>query len=99
MENPLYEFFERTGCAMCPFMSDRAYYVLYKKFPEEWQYMKKLEQKLLAMTNVMNPKWDDKYTMEDREIIFRSKDYKYTVEAPKSCECKMEAPDNQIKIF
>ena len=89
MVNPLYEFFERTGCSFCPYMSDRAYYVLYDKFPDVWDYMKNIELELLLMDNALNKTWDDNHTMTEREDIFNKYGHKYNLDAPKSCECKL----------
>jgi 3'-phosphoadenosine 5'-phosphosulfate sulfotransferase (PAPS reductase)/FAD synthetase len=46
MENPLYRLFSRTGCAFCPFQSDRAFYQVYKNFKGIWEYMRSIEKRL-----------------------------------------------------
>jgi len=90
MVNPLYEFFDRTGCSFCPKQSERAFYVLYKKFPDVWNYMRGIEDKLLRMDNVYNATWNIKYTIQQmEEIIFKYNRKNLQTAAPKSCECKI----------
>ena len=48
MENPLYRYFLRTGCGVCSGQSDRAWFQVWKHFPDTWQYMKWIEQRLLS---------------------------------------------------
>lgn len=104
MVNPLYEFFERTGCAICPYQSDRSFYVLYKKFPEIWSLMKDYETKLLNLINdgynVLNPTWDDKRTLIEIEDMFKSNNKNFSDKASKGCECRhIILDDNQIIEF
>jgi len=100
MINPLYEFFERTGCAICPYQSDRAFYTLMIKFPEKWALMKWYEGELKALESkgVINSQWDDKHTILEMEQIFLINRKHYSTEPPKSCECKSIILDKQQKI-
>lgn len=41
--NPLYANFNRLGCWMCPKQSEMSLYVLWKKYPDYWEKIKKLE--------------------------------------------------------
>lgn len=85
--NPLYEKFERTGCYFCPYQKLRGFWVLWKEYPEQWAYMKMLEDRLDAMENVVNPQWNIRYTMQEMEEAFSSGTILYEVEAPIACEC------------
>lgn len=46
MENPLYRHFERTGCGVCTAQSEKAWFNVWKYFPETWAYMKTIEERL-----------------------------------------------------
>lgn len=89
--NPLYEMFERTGCAMCPYQKTRGYYLLWLKFPEIWKWMKGVEHKLIEMEDsgipVINSQWNIRYTMMEMEMAFESGEMLFDVEAPQACEC------------
>lgn len=65
MENPLYRFFDRTGCAMCPAQSDKAWYEVYKNFPSTWKYMMFIESRLefyeKSGMNIANKYWFNEY--------------------------------------
>lgn len=45
MENPLYRFFTRTGCGICPAQSEKSWYEVYKNFHDTWLYMKWVEKR------------------------------------------------------
>jgi len=89
--NPLYQFFERTGCAMCPYQKQRGFYVLWSKYPDWWKWMKDIEHKLMAMEDlgqpVVNSQWNIRYTMDELEDAFITGKILHEVEAPKACEC------------
>lgn len=34
--NPLYDYFKRIGCWLCPYQSKKSLYNLYRKYPELW---------------------------------------------------------------
>ena len=38
--NPLYNTFKRTGCYICPKVSDESLYSLFKYYPKEWEELK-----------------------------------------------------------
>jgi len=92
MENPLYRHFNRTGCFMCPFQSDKSFYETYKNYPKEWEYMKGIEQKLDGSVNDF---WFTKYrTIEDMEKEFIKADrqgslFDFSDEPLKDCFCKI----------
>lgn len=102
MVNPLYEFFDRTGCAICPYQSDRAFYTLMIKFPEIWALMKWYESELKELIkqgyDVVNSQWDDRRTILEMENIFLQNKKNYSTEPPKSCECKSIILDKQQKF-
>ena len=89
--NPLYEMFERTGCAMCPYQKTRGYYLLWLKFPDIWTWMKDIEHKLFALEDtgesVVNSQWNIRYTLDEMEGAFVNGDMLFDVEAPQACEC------------
>ena len=84
--NPLYRFFERTGCYFCPYQKIRGFYVLWKKYPMQWEYMKSLEERLDALDTI-NPQWNIRYTMKELEYAFENGIILHEVEAPMACEC------------
>jgi 3'-phosphoadenosine 5'-phosphosulfate sulfotransferase (PAPS reductase)/FAD synthetase len=59
--NPLYDYFNRTGCSFCPYQKKKSMYQIYKHFPETWEYMKWIEKRLLEYKErgrkVINPYW------------------------------------------
>jgi 3'-phosphoadenosine 5'-phosphosulfate sulfotransferase (PAPS reductase)/FAD synthetase len=58
MLNPLYNYFRRTGCAICPYQAEKNWITIYKYFPKEWNYAKEIEKKLLEISKkepVINP--------------------------------------------
>jgi len=89
--NPLYEMFERTGCAMCPYQKTRGYYLLWAKFPEIWRWMRDIEHRLFELEDsgqpVINSQWNIRYTLSEMEYAFDSGEVLFDVEAPKACEC------------
>ena len=89
--NPLYQFFERTGCAMCPYQKLRGYYVLWLKYNSVWEWMKKIENELITMEDngikVINSQWNIRYTMIELEKSYKSGEKLYEVEAPVACGC------------
>ena len=102
MVNPLYEFFERTGCAICPYQSDRAFYTLMIKFPKFWELMKWYENELKELERkgykVVNSQWDDRRTIQELESQFLQNKKHYSTKAPVSCDCKIIIPDTQQMI-
>jgi len=102
MINPLYDYFERTGCAICPYQSDRAFYTLMIKFPEQWAKMKLFESELKTLENqgynVLNSQWDDRRTILEMEQKFLINRKHYSTEPPKSCECKSIILEKQQKF-
>lgn len=93
MENPLYRHFTRTGCAMCPFQSEKSYYEIYNNYPKVWQKMKERESYLLAEKKCVNPYWFTNYrTTKDMESIFNKKStslFDFSDEPVKDCFCKI----------
>ena len=91
--NPLYEVFERTGCAMCPYQKLRGFYILWLKFNDKWQWMKNVEINLMLLEEynqpVVNSTWNIRYTLGELEKLFESGEKYYDVEAPKACECEV----------
>ena len=90
--NPLYDYFERTGCSICPLMSEKNKFIVYKYFPETWNKMKEVEQKFLkeqeqgekiACTTFHYGK-----TLDELEKIFKLKNYEKNVIIPKQKENK-----------
>jgi len=42
--NPLYDYFQRTGCRLCPYRKKEDIYKIYKYFPNVWEEYKKMEE-------------------------------------------------------
>jgi len=89
--NPLYQWFERTGCYFCPYQKIRGFYILWKQYPDQWDYMVDVEQRLFSFEDrgapVVNSQWNIRYTMMELERAFKNGDILHEVEAPVACEC------------
>ena len=87
MVNPLYEHFSRTGCSMCPYQSEKSLYTLWKNYPKEWKYMKKIEKKLSKLDNVVNRTWkiDKRLKEYEKSFVINAKGLSDVPD--KSCEC------------
>lgn len=99
MENPLYRFFDRTGCGMCSAQSDKAWYEVWKNFKEVWSYMCWIEDRLnfyekIGMM-VHSKHWFNKFrTCADMEKLFKKTEKQGTLfdlsdEPLKDCFCKI----------
>lgn len=99
MENPLYRYFNRTGCSFCPAQSKKAWYEVYKNFNEDWQYMKSIERELQELEDqgwkIKNKFWfPDFKTTEDFEKDFKELDrqpslFNFSDDPLKDCFCKI----------
>jgi len=95
MENKLYQHFSRTGCACCPKQSIDSKYMIYKHYPDVWEYMKETEKKLNEdeLRTGIYPRWHYKYFIEDMEKIFKKKDrqpsLQFDFEPVQDCFCKI----------
>lgn len=97
MENPLYKHFTRTGCSFCPAQSDRSFYQIWKHYPKEWNYMKKLEKQLQEAEQkgetVQNKFWfNGRRTCEQMEEMFKRESsslFDFSDEPLKDCFCKI----------
>jgi 3'-phosphoadenosine 5'-phosphosulfate sulfotransferase (PAPS reductase)/FAD synthetase len=99
MQNPLYNFFTRTGCAICPAQSEEAWFQVWKNFKDTWEYMKWIETRLLQYERmgmkVSNSYWFTDYrTCEDMEKKFIKAEKQKTLmdfsdEPLKDCFCKI----------
>lgn len=99
MQNPLYNFFTRTGCSFCPAQSDRAFYQIYKHFKTDWAYMKEIEKRLFDLEAkgnfIQNKFWfSGKRTCEEMESKFKEIDrqgslFDFSDEPIKDCFCKI----------
>jgi len=82
MENKLYQHFSRTGCAVCPKNKIDDKYMLYKHYPEKWEYMKDTEEKLnndINRTGIY-PRWHIKLFCYEMEELFKKKDNQQIIE-------------------
>ncbi len=68
--NPLYNDFSRTGCFFCPKQSLRSFYTLFKKYPQEWEFMKKWE-KHASDLNCVNTTWHRDFKLTELEERFK----------------------------
>ncbi len=97
MENPLYRFFSRTGCYLCPFQSERSMYQIYKNFNHLWEKMKWIEKVLKDYENqgfkIMNRYFfTNKRTCEDMEKEFNLQAdslFNFSDEPLRDCFCKL----------
>ncbi len=95
MQNPLYNFFTRTGCSICPAQSEKAWFQVWKHFPKTWEYMKDVEYDLSQFEKVKNAFWFTEYrTCKDMEIKFIKSDtqgslFDFSDEPLKDCFCKI----------
>jgi len=90
MVNPLYDYFTRTGCGFCPYMSLQSYYIVWKFFKKTWRYMKSVERRLKQLDKVVNNQWQRDYSLRELEHKFKvNKDNKYSDEPLKACICAM----------
>jgi len=95
MQNPLYNFFSRTGCAICPAQSDKAWFQIWKHFKDTWKYMEDIENRLSKYDKVKNGFWFINYrTCKDMEKMFIEKDkqgnlFDFLDEPLKDCFCKI----------
>jgi len=95
MENKLYQHFTRTGCAICPKQSEASKYMLYKHYPDKWNYMKDMELKLNNDENkkMWTPRWHIDLTTIELEKKFKKQDTQQTMELDfeplKDCFCKI----------
>jgi len=87
--NPLYEKFSRTGCYFCPYMSNRAFYLVNKFHVHEWAEMKALEQSLDKNENCINPQWHIKYSLSEIEQLIEQGNWQFNDQAENSCECQI----------
>ena len=99
MENPLYRYFSRTGCAICPFQSERSFFQIWKNFPEIWERMKFIESVLFQYEKmgfrVLNKFWfTGRRACDDMEKVFKKTDkqgsfYDFSDDPIKDCFCKI----------
>ncbi len=99
MENPLYKHFSRTGCALCPFQSDKSWFNVWKHYPDVWKKMFDIEHSLYnferaGMTVINKHFFMGNKTLEDMEKIFIEKDkqgslFDFSDEPIKDCFCKI----------
>ncbi|MDM5264773.1 phosphoadenosine phosphosulfate reductase family protein [Sulfurovum sp. XTW-4] len=97
MENPLYKFFSRSGCGICPFQSERSMFQLYHNFRDIWDYMKGIEKRLEQYEKmgfrVMNRYWFTGYrTLEQMEHKFnlnKATLFDFSDEPIRDCFCKI----------
>lgn len=88
--NPLYKYFERTGCFLCPKQSTRSLKALYENYPQLWQKCKELENKakeLNCVTQTLKPL----KTLQEYEKAFKenpSFDFSDDYESEHICFCK-----------
>ena len=99
MENPLYKHFSRTGCAICPFQSDKSWFNIWKYYPDVWDYMKVVENRFYELERkgkkIINKYWFVNHkTCDDMEKLFKEKDsqgslFDFSDEPLKDCFCKI----------
>ena len=98
MENPLYKHFTRTGCFFCPAQSERDKFIIWKNYPEKWEYMKNIEKRLneykKLKEKVIYDNWHMGTSIEELEkkfIILNKQGslFDFSNEPLKDCFCKI----------
>jgi len=95
MENPLYKDFSRTGCACCGKNKLDDKFIVYEKYPDKWDFMKRIEKELNEDENRTGvyPRWHIDLFIEDMEKMFKKRQKQSTFEFPKEevrdCFCKI----------
>ena len=94
MENPLYRFFSRTGCRLCPYQSENDFYTIWRYFPNVWheyiEYERSVkEHKKEAISNT----WFINHTtcekMEEKFKRWQFLEFEPNREPLKNCFCKI----------
>ena len=70
--NPLYRYFDRTGCFLCPKQNLKSLYNLYLHYPKEWEFMKAWEARAKALDCVTQTFKID-ISLESLESRFKDK--------------------------
>lgn len=97
MENKLYQHFIRTGCSCCPKHRLQDTYMVYKHYPDKWEYMKNIEEliriKRLETNEDHYPSWHIKLFTHEMEKQFKQKDkqqtFEFEFEEVQDCFCKI----------
>lgn len=95
MENPLYKHFTRTGCAKCQFKSEKDWFQTWKHYPEEWNSLKSIEEKVNKLKNATSKNiFTDFRSCADMEKQFKEADrqgslFDFSDEPLKDCFCKI----------
>jgi len=88
MENPLYKYFTRTGCSLCPFQSPKDWYNIYHHFP-------KVFKEALDIEDILQHQKQYKYFYNNKPLkqsIFEFKQgslLDFSDEPVKDCFCKI----------
>lgn len=97
MENKLYQHFSRTGCAVCPKQRIDDKFMVWKHYPDVWEYMTSIENRLDVARTLKgekhSPAWHDLLYIEDMEKLFIKKDrtptFEFDFEPVQDCFCKI----------
>jgi 3'-phosphoadenosine 5'-phosphosulfate sulfotransferase (PAPS reductase)/FAD synthetase len=90
MENPLYRHFNRTGCRLCPYKSEKDWKNIYENYPKVWSEIKELEKKIHGDKYIKKHFFHNFRTSEDMEKHFnKHPSFKFDEEPLKDCMCKI----------
>ena len=94
LENPLYRYFARTGCRLCPYQSPLDYYNIWRYFPEVWEEFKEYEKRVIEHPKkAISSHWFQNFkTTADKEEEFKkwySLGFEPSDEPLKNCMCKV----------
>ena len=99
MENPLYKHFSRTGCAICPFQSDKSWFNIWKHYPLVWIKMREMENIFNDYekkgVQIINKYWFINHkTINQKDEEFKKIDrqdslFNFSDEPIKDCFCKI----------
>lgn len=89
MENPLYRHFNRTGCKLCPYKSEKDWANMYRNFKKDWNEAKEIERELSKKQKEYNF-FHKSQPLENYELSFSQGSlFDFSDEPLKDCFCKL----------
>jgi len=88
MENPLYKYFNRTGCAKCPYKSEQDWWHIYHNF-------KKVFDEAVEIEEILSIQKEYKYFLGNKSLLKWEKHFKqgslfdFSNEPVRDCFCKI----------
>lgn len=96
IENPIYQHFSRTGCAICPKQSD-SFYNVYRYYPDQWEKAKQIEKEIYDLRKQRGEKQIPAYHTKkfswqlEKDFIKKDKrpELELDFEPAQDCFCKI----------